>query len=55
MYPIPDEDNPNAPNPPLDRALEEYFKVYQEQIKAIRLGMNEVLDERLDVIAYLPL
>ena len=55
MYPSPDEDDLDAPNPPLDRALEEYFQVYQEQTNAIRCGMNEVLDGKLDVIAYLPL
>ena len=39
----------------LKQEVENYFSKYQKQIQAIRVGMDAVLDGKLDSIAYLPL
>ena len=48
-------DETGADNPKLDKAVKNYFAKYNPQVKAINEGMNIVLKDKLNVIAYLPL
>ena len=48
-------DETGADNPKLEKAIKSYFAKYNPQVKAINEGMNTVLKDKLNVIAYLPL